>query len=253
MDEKNFITKKTKNESDVISFYDEYADSWDDRFGKSESTEKFLEHRWDSFVDMFSKNEAFGDALELGVGTGVYIKRASEKFKSILAIDGSQRMLDNLNRKIKENNINNVTTLKSDVTNMENVPSESFDYVYFFGLIEHIVDIESFVSEIYRVLREGGVVIGITPNAESPWYRLRHLVRGTGKHCATDTYYSIGQIDNIFKNKCFVFEKVKYWGAVPAGLRNRMIIKVLSIIESFVEKTPLARYLGGVTFRFKKC
>lgn len=40
----------------------------------------------------------------------------------------------------------------------------TFDYVYFCAVIEHLYDANPILSEIFRVLKKGGVLITITPN-----------------------------------------------------------------------------------------
>lgn len=42
--------------------------------------------------------------------------------------------------------------------------SNSYDFVYFCAVIEHLYDSNLILSEIYRVLKKGGTLITITPN-----------------------------------------------------------------------------------------
>jgi SAM-dependent methyltransferase len=65
-------------------------------------------------------------------------------------------------------------------------PSESFDWVVSFHVLEHLSDPESFVDEIGRVCRPGGRIAVVTPNAsvrldsgERPWNRF-HVQEFTG-------------------------------------------------------------------------
>jgi ubiquinone/menaquinone biosynthesis C-methylase UbiE len=252
MDEKSFITKKSNDEDDVIEFYDHYAHSWDNRFGLSMSTKHFIEKRWESFERVLGNSKKSDLALELGVGTGIYIDRASKLFSKILAVDGSKKMLIELNKKLDEKKIRNVSTLHSNVLSISEVSNETIDCLYFFGLLEHIVNVDKFVQEIYRVLRKDGIVIGVTPNADSPWYRLRSLVRGTGKHCSSDKYYKKRDIESLFLRYGFYSAEFDYWGAVPAGLKSKNVYKILSFIEDKLRKTRFNNYLGGITFKFKK-
>jgi ubiquinone/menaquinone biosynthesis C-methylase UbiE len=251
MNEFSFGTKASSNESDVIQFYEDYAASWDTRFGECFSSDYFVERRWKSFEQaIVQQNVNKGLAVELGVGTGVYISRLSSIFEHIVAVDGSQEMLNQLNNKLNKFNIQNVTTINSDVLNISQIEDSSVDCIYFFGLIEHIVDIDSFVKEIKRQLKKGGVCIGVTPNGRSPWYKLRSLVRGTGRHCSTDRYYTSKQLDQLFLPNNFERSYVNCWGAVPAGIDDR-IGKPLAFMEPVFEKSPVARFLGGITFAYR--
>jgi ubiquinone/menaquinone biosynthesis C-methylase UbiE len=253
MNEKNFRTKSTKQEADVIEFYDNYANTWDDRFLNSYSDEIFLNNRWDSFTNIIKENRIFADiAIELGVGTGVYIERCSKLFGKIIAVDGSEHMLGNLSKKLIQLKIENVETYKSNVLSLSNISDSSIDLVYFFGLIEHIVDIDGFVKELSRILKTDGCIIGITPNRASPWYSIRNLFRGTGKHCSTDTYYHLTELKQIFNTIHLEFTVALYWGAIPAGLNNKFLVKALSFAEKILLKFNLSFLLGGITFLVRK-
>ena len=251
MKEINFKTKKSNSENDVIEFYDEYASSWDERFGEEDSTKYFIERRWKSFEDaFFACGVEHGLGIELGVGTGVYIERASLLFDKIVAVDGSAGMLKELEKKITNATLTNITCMNANVIDLKNIQGNSADCVYFFGLIEHIVNLGEFIREVGRVLKKGGVVIGVTPNGRSPWYRLRKLVRGTGAHCSSDTYYLLSELDEQFCSAGFSTEYAQHWGAVPAGI-GRPISKVLSTMEPYLENSFLKIYLGGITFAYR--
>lgn len=251
MKETSFSTKSSKNEEDVISFYDEYASSWDQRFGESFSTEYFLSRRWESFENALKECDVANEqAIELGVGTGVYIEKSAVLFNKIIAIDGSSEMLKQLDKKIQSLNLNNVKCMKANVINITDIHESFADCIYFFGLIEHVVDHERFVKELARVLKTGGVVIGVTPNGKSPWYKFRKFVRGTGKHCTTDQYFNIDELNEVFLNNGFENIFTEHWGMVPAGI-NDHVARILSKLERLFEKSIFNKYLGGLTFAYR--
>ena len=103
MQETDFATKISSTEADVIAFYDEYADTWDDRFQRGLATDYFLERRWRSFAEAVDASGVVcGQAVELGVGTGVNIERAAKIFRQITAVDGSRGMLHALQQKLHQ-------------------------------------------------------------------------------------------------------------------------------------------------------
>jgi ubiquinone/menaquinone biosynthesis C-methylase UbiE len=250
--ETDFITRKAFTEKDVIAFYEEYASTWDDRFDKNYATHYFLERRWKSFVHAVNENNVCNKkAVELGVGTGVYIQKASRLFESIIALDGSQTMINILRNRVKKYNITNVYIMHANVVNLHVIDTAYADCVYFFGLIEHVIDTSSFLTEIKRVLKKGGVVIGVTPNKSSPWYKLRSIIRQTGKHCSSDKYYSMDELDKLFEANEFYKVYARYWGAVPAGI-NDYLAKFLLKIEPYLENTFMRSFLGGITFSYRR-
>lgn len=252
MDEKKFSTKISSTEKDVIDFYDAYAESWDERFGDGLSNAHFHKKRFDSFKEALLCAQNNDVAVELGVGTGVYIDKVACLCNKIIGIDGSKNMLEVLDRKLNKLGLKNVSLYQSNVLDLVEISDSSIDVVYFFGLIEHIVDISKFINEIKRVLKPGGIVIGVTPNGSSPWYSLRYLFRGTGKHCSSDTYYTKKQIDDLYTDHDFAFEKILFWGGVPAGINNFIMYKSLALVESIIAKTLFKKYFGGMTFVYKK-
>jgi ubiquinone/menaquinone biosynthesis C-methylase UbiE len=54
---------------------------------------------------------------------------------------------------------------------MHEVPSEHFDVVHSNQVIEHVASVDSFVSEVYRLLKPGGVAVISTENASS-WHNV---------------------------------------------------------------------------------
>lgn len=252
MDENTFKTQAAHSEGDVISFYDHYAKTWDVRFKPSYATAHFLRRRWDSFFSILEKSGSQrGSAIELGVGTGVYIASSATLFKEVLAVDGSEKMLSELQQKLKDNNISNVSTRQLNVTELSGVNNDQADCVYFFGLLEHILNTDEFAKEIHRVLKPGGVLIGVTPNKNSPWYKMRQIIRGTGAHCSTDRLFSSRDIDALFIPKGMKKIQHLHWGAVPAGI-HACIGRPLAFAERILERTPLRYFLGGITFAYAK-
>lgn len=252
MRETDFATKKAFTENDVIEFYDAYALSWDDRFYNNNATDYFLKRRWKSFTDAVEYSQVYKKkAIELGVGTGVYIEKASRLFESVIALDGSQNMIDILQSRINKYNIVNVSTIQANVVDLDKIDTAYADCVYFFGLIEHVIDTSSFLTEIKRVLKTGAVVIGITPNKNSPWYKIRYFLRQTGKHCTTDKYYSMNELNKLFLSNGFQKVYANYWGAVPAGI-NDCMCRLLSMIEPLLESSFMRSLLGGITFSYRK-
>jgi len=147
MNERDFETKDVSSIDDVLEFYDEYASSWDNPFEPGLATRLFHRQRWDSFMRMFlSESGPRGiinfTAVELGCGTGVYAKDAYRIFSRVQFVDGSQKMLDQLKAKLPK-----AETVLSCVTRMP-IESNSVDVVYWFGLIEHILDRPALFSEV---------------------------------------------------------------------------------------------------------
>lgn len=53
---------------------------------------------------------------------------------------------------------------------MEFLPDSSVDEIHSFSFLEHLNDLSSFMMEIYRVLKPGGLFAGRVPHYANPYY-----------------------------------------------------------------------------------
>lgn len=247
MDEKSFKTKNASSSLDVIDFYDEYAETWDSRFGNNESTREFHKIRLGTFLDVAKLNQN-KIAIELGVGTGPYVEEIAPKVKKLICIDGSKGMLDVLRKKTR--NMSNVELQQIDLSNPLEKENFNADLVYFFGLIEHIINIDTLIENCKKMLQVSGEVVVVTPNALSPWYHGLRIFSRAGVHCTTDKYYSRRSLKKIMESHGFVEEECKYWGFFPAGSKG-LVYRFLRIAGLIVSKTPLIKFAGGMTISYR--
>jgi SAM-dependent methyltransferase len=108
-----------------------------------------------------------GDVLEIGTGSGYGVEMVSQAASSFLTIDKTEAFGD-------ISHFPNARFRLMRVPPIE-LPSESFDYVISFQVIEHIKDDRALIGEVRRVLRKGGKFIVTTPNAltsltRNPWH-----------------------------------------------------------------------------------
>jgi SAM-dependent methyltransferase len=103
--------------------------------------------------------ERFGDALEIGAGTGYFSLNLATQglIGNLTATDISPGMLGSLENTAKRLGVP-VTTV---VTEAESLPfdDESFDVVMGHAVLHHIPDLDRAFSEFYRVLRPGGAIV----------------------------------------------------------------------------------------------
>jgi SAM-dependent methyltransferase len=103
-------------------------------------------------------SEPFGDALEIGAGTGYFSLNLLqlEAIDRATATDISPGMLEAL----RENAGRLGLTVRTEQTDAESLPfeDESFDLVFGHAILHHIPDLERGFSEFHRVLRPGGTL-----------------------------------------------------------------------------------------------
>ena len=103
--------------------------------------------------------EPFGDALEIGAGTGYFsLNLASQALiRNLTATDISPGMLKSLKSTAKDLGIK-VRTVVTDAENLP-FPDESFDVVLGHAVLHHIPDLDKAFSEFFRVLKPGGMIV----------------------------------------------------------------------------------------------
>lgn len=124
----------------------------------------------EKYLDSFEKEtllSVLGDIrnkriLDVGAGTGRLSLRLAEKGADVIALDISDRMLAELERKNKK-----IITVVGDA---EQLPFEDnfFDAVTAAFLIIHLKDPVRFFDEVYRVLKDGGRFIVTNINQKEP-------------------------------------------------------------------------------------
>lgn len=246
MDEKTFRTQVARSSREVLAFYDKYAATWDERFGHKWSTSEFHRIRLESFLKIANLKKT-DRLVELGVGTGPYLDVILPLVKEIMCIDGSRQMLDVL--RAKHGDLPNIKLLQMDLEQPIENSSLQPDLVYCFGLLEHIIDVNTFVANCKSMLRIGGRVVFVTPNGRSPWYSVIRRLWRAGRHCSSDRYYTREQIDSLTGGHGFAPEAVIYWGYFPAGVGDTLY-KTLNLIGKIAERTWLRRYAGGLTVSY---
>jgi len=164
-------------------------------------------------------------------------------------VDGSIEMLKVLGRKTK--NYKNVQLEQIDLSKPLPQVNFSADLIYFFGLIEHVIDIDNLMENCIKMLNDGGKIVVISSNALSPWYYgLRKIFRA-GTHCTTDRYYSRRSLGKVMARHGFIEEKCIYWGFFPAGIEG-LFYRILKCMGGLLEKTPLKALGGGMTISYKQ-
>lgn len=101
-------------------------------------------------VDAYSKN-----AIDFGCGTGLVGMNLLNDFNSMLFLDTSQNMINQIKQKISDFKIQNVDTLCFDFEN-DDLSDLHADYIFMSQVLLHIKDIEFVLSRLFNVLNEGG-------------------------------------------------------------------------------------------------
>lgn len=101
-------------------------------------------------VDTKSKN-----AIDFGCGTGLVGMNLLNDFNSVLFLDTSQNMINQIKQKISDANIEHADTLCFDLEK-DRLSDLHTDYIFMAQVLLHIQDVDLLLSRLFDVLNEGG-------------------------------------------------------------------------------------------------
>ncbi|MBI5145157.1 MAG: class I SAM-dependent methyltransferase [Candidatus Omnitrophica bacterium] len=119
--------------------------------------------------DILEGEEGRGRLLDIGCGDGDYAKMALGLGFKVVAADIDQ---DRFRYR------NEIEFRNCDVTKEIPFPDNSFDYILFLEIIEHLKNPYIVLSEVNRILKSNGTLILSTPNILNLKSRLRYLFEG---------------------------------------------------------------------------
>ncbi|QTH42728.1 class I SAM-dependent methyltransferase [Cohnella sp. LGH] len=94
-------------------------------------------------------------AVDFGCGTGLVGMSLIDEFQSVLFLDTSPSMIQQIKQKIADRHIPNADTLCFDFE-QEGLSELRADYIFMAQVLLHIPDIEFVLSRLFEVLNEGG-------------------------------------------------------------------------------------------------
>ena len=107
--------------------------------------------------------------LDIGCGNGQHSVRVARRVKRIVGFDLDERQLAIARRIAKTEGLNNVSFERRSAEKLFPYKSRSFDEVLFFAVLEHLIHRDQILSEIYRVLKPGGLLLLGVPNEWTSW------------------------------------------------------------------------------------
>lgn len=141
-----------------------------------DSEENYLIYLFHMAAYEFAKPHTEGKVvLDFGCGSGYGAHHLSSHVAKIVGVDVDQAAVDYAVSRYQAPNLSYDCVSPADV---EPLPFDdaTFDTVISFQVIEHVGDTDSYLSEIFRVLKPGGVFICTTPDrstrllpGQKPW------------------------------------------------------------------------------------
>jgi 2-polyprenyl-3-methyl-5-hydroxy-6-metoxy-1,4-benzoquinol methylase len=116
-----------------------------------------------------------GNVLEIGCGTGRGVGVLADKVAAYTGVDKNTELMNSLSAQYP-----NFTFIDMFLPPLQDLPSNHFDYVITFQVIEHIENDDFFLAEAARVLKPGGKLYLTTVNrlfslTRNPWHTREYV------------------------------------------------------------------------------
>ena len=147
-------------------FYDEFAEDWETRFKDSKAFDFFLTKR----LEMLRRHLGdYSSLVDAGCGTGYYSRNLLKSGQRGLGFDISEKMIAKARE--KKEALRQELDLSYEIKDGENLDltDNSFDRVISVGYLIHLEHPQIALNELYRVLKPGGILVGLISNRWSPW------------------------------------------------------------------------------------
>lgn len=202
--------------------------------------------RWARRVSMLTDFvKPTSDLLELGCGTGYFTKEIAKTKANIVAIDISPELLTIAKENVKEPNVYFCEENAYNMTFEDN----KFDYILGSSVLHHL-DIKKAISEIFRVLKVGGIISFTEPNMMNPQIALQknipYIKRKLGDS-PDETAFFRWQIYKLLKKQGFRKIEIKTFDFLHPAVPPKLINSISSL-GRFCEKLPLIKEIAGSIF-----
>ena len=232
---------------DNKSYYDRFADNYEAR--RHGGYHLMLDDLQSELVLPAATGR---EALEVGCGTGLILRRVAEVAQRAVGIDLSPGMLVKARERGLDVQEASATSLPFD--------DASFDVTYSFKVLSHVPELDVALAEMARVTRPGGTVFAELYNKHSLRY-LARLARG-GHEIATgiddnQVFYRFYRPDEVTARLPANLEVVGLHGvrvftALPGMVAWPLIGAAICHGERALRSSPLARFGGFLVFECRR-
>ena len=168
--------------------------------------------------------------LEIGCGNGFMLEEALKiGFKNIIGVEPSIKAYEKSKSNIKDK-------IKQKPFDVNDFEDNYFDIIFIAMIVEHVVDINKFLKDIFQILKPGGKVVCICHNEKHflskilknkhPIINDEHVVVFGKK--SLDKIFAKHDFKNIKISELKNFYTLKYWlNMLPIKLALKSILKII--------------------------
>ena len=161
--------------------------------------------------------------LDIGAGEAVYSRLIAEMFNPATVL-ASDLFLERMYPASQDNKNSRLCFVVGDCLRLP-FDARVFDVVFGSLVLHQIPDLRGVVIEIRRVLKLGGVYVGIEINPYHPLHIFKHFF---ARHSANQYQLSAGHL-SVFSDSGFQMEIRYFYGRYPR-IRNRLMTTTMGIL-----------------------
>src|SRR3972149_5236107 len=194
-------------------FYNEFSDEWENKINKLE-TEKRLKVVFGEFLKRIGLNGK--KFLEVGCGLGYFSEKAASLGAIVTGIDIGGKLVEKSKQRIPSG--------KFLVASASKLPfkDESFDIVLCTEVIEHVDDQSQAIEEMFRVIKEGGILVITSPNRFfKPLFDLLSKI-GVRPYHGNEKWYYPTTLKGILSKKGKILKEHYFNFLFPIDFFNRL-------------------------------
>src|ERR1700732_1009999 len=174
-------------------FHEEMACGWTAGYARSG-----FARRLHFFRPILTRHVRPGDSwVDLGCGSGVLTKELLALGASVVAVDGSPRMLSHAREQMGLEYAGRVNWIQSDVQSIDALKNGAYDGVLCSSVVEYLDRPDPLLKEVARILSPGGILVISLPPTFSVVRMLQKGIRAFMSMFGNDkfTYLSVSRLE----------------------------------------------------------
>lgn len=158
---------------DAIEFHSKKSKQFDQHYyNKSLFDERF--NVWTTLINNYLKDSAI--TLDAGCGSGIFSYYIAEKGNKVIAIDGSDEMINLCKEKSSKHKKLNVQFLVEKLPFNEESSFGMFDFIISSSVLEYVSEYEHCLNDFKNHLNDNGVLIISLPNKNSIYRKIEKII-----------------------------------------------------------------------------
>jgi 2-polyprenyl-3-methyl-5-hydroxy-6-metoxy-1,4-benzoquinol methylase len=237
-------TRDIRTPDDVARHFDDLALHYREAHG---CAEKLLHYRLE-IIRRFLGGAQGGTLLEIGCGTAIHLLALAAEFAHAIGTDLSPEMVKIARHHAERSPWSDRISIRVDpAEELATVEDSSIDIVLCVGALEHMLEKDRVLHQVHRVLKPGGMFIGLTPNGGYCWYRHVAPVLGVDcRHLSTDHFLTARELEGLLNGAGLAIVAHRYWRFVPRGDLPGGWGSILQVLDRCGERAGIGYLRGGI-------